>query len=353
MKRQAKKTIAKISLILLYALVGYAFYTIIISNQPQNKKAVSAVPVQTPGLPNPRESELIKKLNSVSTIYKQPKPIQPPAVVEPTSPIEKSLIPKITNAITETPPSPMANEFYEDFGSNQTLAETKTMAESASPSWWVNSGAYLYVRNGVGATVRGELDKNDDLRLRYNSNNPDETDNGYHPQNIFRLILRDKRKNLEQEAYYKIIADNLSADWRRASSNALLLFIRYQDENNLYYAGIRVDGTAVIKKKINGEYYTLAKKDILPGEYNRLTHPNLLPKNKWLGLKCAIKDYPNGRVSIKLFTDLDNTGSWALVLSAADVGSTYGDKALSDPGYAGIWTDFMDVEFDNYSIKSN
>ena len=38
------------------------------------------------------------------------------------------------------------------------------------------------------------------------------------------------------------------------------LFSRYQTENDLYVASLRVDGLIVIKKKIKGHYTTLAQK---------------------------------------------------------------------------------------------
>ena len=38
----------------------------------------------------------------------------------------------------------------------------------------------------------------------------------------------------------------------------MLLFNRYQDGQTLYYGGVRVDGAAVIKKKLAGVYTTLA-----------------------------------------------------------------------------------------------
>jgi hypothetical protein len=37
------------------------------------------------------------------------------------------------------------------------------------------------------------------------------------------------------------------------------LFGRYQSENNLYVVSFRLDGTIVMKKKIKGEYTTLAR----------------------------------------------------------------------------------------------
>lgn len=246
--------------------------------------------------------------------------------------------------------TPVNKEFSDQFSSEFTLEEDGKMGASKSINWWVNSGAYLYVKNGIGQTIKGHLAQDNIWRIRFNSNNPGETDNGYHPQNIFRLVLKSKWKNFEQQAYYQITADNLSSDTHRAGSNGLLLFNRYLDGYNLYYTGIRVDGTATIKKKLNNTYYSMAQQVILPGVYNHDTNPNLLPKNKWLGLKSIVKDNPDGSVSIELYTDMDNSGNWVLAAKAVDDNKTYGGKAITESAYAGIRTDFMDVEFDNYKI---
>jgi len=125
---------------------------------------------------------------------------------------------------------------------------------------------------------------------------------------------------------------------------------RYQDGNNLYYSGIRVDGNAIIKKKISGVYYTLASKKVFPGTYNKLSNPNLLPKNTWIGLK-SIANNTNGNVNIKLYMDKGKTGNWTLIVEAYDNGK-YG-PLISNEGYSGIRTDFMDVEFDDFWMINN
>ena len=121
---------------------------------------------------------------------------------------------------------------------------------------------------------------------------------------------------------------------------------RYQNGNNLYYAGIRVDGNAIIKKKLNGKYYTLASSKIFPGTYNRISNPNLLPKNKWIGLKTEVTNV-NGKVNIKLYVDEGRTGNWVLVLDKTDSGGRFGTP-ITSAGYGGIRTDFMDVEFEEF-----
>ena len=226
------------------------------------------------------------------------------------------------------------------------------MDDSSSPYFWLNSGGQFLFKDGIGKTVQGELVKFNKWRLAYVASNPTDTDNGYHPQNIFRLVTRSKWQSFQQEIYFKITKSNLSTSINRNASNGLLFFNRYQDAFNLYYTGIRVDGAAVIKKKINGIYYTLAYKsfynDITP--YNRATNPNLISAQKWVGLKSEVVTNPDSTVSIKLFIDKDKTGNWVLVAEAKDDGKSYGGSAILSEGYAGIRADFMDVEFDDYKV---
>lgn len=251
-----------------------------------------------------------------------------------------SLVHASTAAVVSSP-------FRYTFNFDGILQEAESQQESSSPYWWLNSGARLIISNGTGKTIQNELSPNDKWRLIYLSSNPIDTDNGYHPQNLFRLITRSKWQNSQEIAYFRIIRDQLSSSPNRDAYNGLLLMSRYQDGNNLYYSGIRVDGNAIIKKKINGVYYTLASKKTFSGTYNKLLNPNLLPKNTWIGLKIQINN-TNGKVYIKLYMDKNRTGNWTLIAEAIDDGK-YGSPLLNE-GYAGIRTDFMDVEFDDFRM---
>lgn len=225
--------------------------------------------------------------------------------------------------------------------STDQLEETGTMSESRNDSWWLNSGGRLYTTGQMGKTIQGDLDQNDKWYQEYRRYNPVDTDNGQHPQNIFRLVRRGAWDNLSQETYFQINKLNLSASPNRNASNGLFLFNRYQSGDNLYYTGLRVDGAVVIKKKFQGLYYTLAYQPILPA----------LPLKTWIGLRSEITTNPNGTVNIKLYTDLERTGQWTLALKAVDDGVNYGGEAIVQAGFAGIRTDFMDVLFDGYSIR--
>lgn len=240
--------------------------------------------------------------------------------------------------------------YRQDFSEDLRLEESDSMANSADAMWWLNSGAYFLQENGVGKTWQGELPRDSSWRKKYAISTPGSTSNGANPQNIFRLISRQRSKNAAQEVYFKINKYNLSTDEQRDASNGVLLFSRYADANNLYYAGIRVDGRAVVKKKIAGVYYTLASKSVFRGNYHRRLNPNLLPLDTWLGLRSEVRNLPNGTVEIRVFMDRsEGKGEWKEVLRAVDKGGKTG-KVLSEAGFGGIRTDFMDVEFDDYQL---
>ena len=237
--------------------------------------------------------------------------------------------------------------FAASFATTGTVEEANTMSNSGSADWWVNSGGRLIAANGAGKTVQGSLPSNDPWRVAYAAANPVDTDGGHHPQNVFRLVTRGRWRNFRQEAFFRITATNLSASPNRAGHNGILFFERYQSGDTLYYAGIRVDGAAVIKKKLAGTYTTLAYQKIYPGTYDADESPNLLPVGEWIGMRSEVEDIPGGGVSIRLFVSDPSLGEgWTEVLDAVDTGTS--SPAILNDGYAGLRTDFMDVELDDY-----
>jgi hypothetical protein len=178
----------------------------------------------------------------------------------------------------ELPPPPRLPEaftapglFFYTFNNDGTLYETSKEEWSSSPYWWLTSGGKLVIEEFVGKTNHGDLPITDPWRVLYAASNPLDTDNGRHPQNIFRLATKRTGTDVRVETLFKIERDNFSDSSNRNATNGLLLMSRYVDYNNLYYAGVRVDGAAVIKKKYNGRYYTLAYEKIFPGTYRRET----------------------------------------------------------------------------------
>lgn len=242
--------------------------------------------------------------------------------------------------------------FHYSFSQDGITRQASSMSTSTSPYFWLNSGAYLYLSGGTGKSVHGPLPKDDPRRLSYAAGNSYDTDGGYYPQNLFRLYTRTKWQDVTQEVRYKINAYNLSKSTNRSGGNGLLLFSRLADGNNLYYAGLRVDGKAVIKKKTGGSYYTMAIDPVITtSTYDRATNPNLLPVGTWIGLRTVVKNVSSTAVRITLYADIGNTGTWKKVAEAVDDGKKYGGKAFTGAGYGGMRTDFMDVEMDNYRLK--
>ena len=234
------------------------------------------------------------------------------------------------------------------------LQESGKMSRGANVDWWLNSGGIANVdkNNNIASTNMGDLPENSYWQKLYAKNNPTDTDNGYRPQNIFRLVTRTKWQDLSQEVYFNIDKINLSGSKNRNESNGVLLFNRYQDGDNLYYTGIRVDGDVVIKKKIDGKYFTMKEARLFTNEkkYDRVDSPNLIPTGKWLGIKSEVRNIDRDTVEIKLYVDLEQKGDWQLVLETQDKNDQYGASPFFDEGYAGIRTDFMDVKFQDYKI---
>jgi hypothetical protein len=239
------------------------------------------------------------------------------------------------------------------FDAHEVIVEAGAMEESANPYWWLNSGGEVRSGGGIGMTLFGESQVVDGWGKAYAAANPRDTDQGRHPQNLLRLITRSSWENMRAEAYFRIEKVQMSASPNRNESNGLLLFSRYKDADNLYYAGIRVDGSAVIKKKQNGTYATIAQKPLYADDvpYSRDTNPNLIPGHKWIGLRMITFTNPDDTVYLALFTDRGRTGAWTLALEARDDGKSFGGGAITGAGYAGIRTDFMDVAFDDYRIE--
>ncbi len=240
--------------------------------------------------------------------------------------------------------------FVYSFNEGGILEEVGSMYESPSPYWWLNSGGFMTIGSGIGQTIQGDLPPNNKWRTMYAKSDSTDTDGGLHPQNLFRLITRSTWENFREEVYFKIIRDNVSKSPNRDESNGIILFNRYRDSSNLYYAGLRVDGTAVIKKKLAGTYYTLNQQQFFDGiPYNRESNTSLLPKDTWIGVRTEITT-DSGVVEIRLYADVGKTGVWKLAAQAIDDGQSSG-TAITDKAYAGIRTDFMDIDFSDYRIE--
>jgi hypothetical protein len=225
------------------------------------------------------------------------------------------------------------------------LEEAGSIAESASSAFWLNSGGEFFFTPGFGRTIEGELPADDRWRQAYARSSSVDTDGGAHPQNLFRLINRQTFRNFTQETTFTIRRLNLSRSPNRNQSNGVLLFEHYRDGDNLYYAGVRVDGAAVVKKKLRGTYHTLGIAPIYPGAYDRNRNPNLLPVGRPVTIRTETRSNGDGSVEITLFVD----GNPTIHVRDGNVGG----PAIAEAAFAGIRTDFMDVDFASYSAEEN
>lgn len=231
------------------------------------------------------------------------------------------------------------------------LQAAGSMAQSSSPYFWISSGGRLEIKNGVGQTIQGELPLTDAARIVYAKVNPLDTDQGKLPQNTFRLVSKSTWQNAEERVLFRVTKHNLTDTPNRDGYSGIFLMTRYRDKDNLYYAGLRNDGFAVIKKKIRGTYYTLSDVTYFTGvPYDKFRNPSLIPTNTWMGMKVETVTETDGTVHITLFVDQNNTGTWQNVLSATDRG--VGGRPFGGAGHGGIRTDYMDVEFDYVAFKS-
>jgi hypothetical protein len=118
------------------------------------------------------------------------------------------------------------------------------------------------------------------------------------------------------------------------------IFLRYQDEYELYYASInRRDNQVVIKKKIRGgpsnggTYYDISSYE---------THA--VPYDEWQMITATVENNPDGSVTINLY-DGD-----ALLVTATDHG--VGGPPITSPGKVGIRGDNAILKFDNFIVTS-
>lgn len=247
--------------------------------------------------------------------------------------------------------APVASPFAYPFDKTETLHEAGSMEESRSPYWWLGSGGMLITRGELAETIQGELAPVDKWRRLYAASNPVDTDNGQHPQNLFRIISRSRWENVRVEGAFYVANDNWSPSPNRNASNALLIMSRYLNKQNVYYAGIRVDGLAVIKKKRDGIYHILAERRVFPGTYVAGSRTNLLPHGEWIALRLDTITEADGSVRITLSMSRPVDAGWEELLVAHDTGAA-GGPPFTGKGFIGFRTDFMDVRFTDWKIST-
>jgi hypothetical protein len=210
---------------------------------------------------------------------------------------------------------------------------------------WLDSGALLSFDGESAKTIHGPIPNSSPWKKIYADENPADSDNGEHPQNVFRLVTERRWSNSIQNIEFKVNTYRKSASSNRNDSNGVLLFSRYHDSETLYYAGIRVDGFLVIKKKDHGEYSTLS---LIPALF-AIKNENAIPEKKWIRMQVRTEEGKTyGSVVISVSIDTTGDGVWDTHTSAVDTPEI--EHPLLQSGHNGIRTDFMDAEFRNYSI---
>ena len=239
--------------------------------------------------------------------------------------------------------------FLYTFNSAGTLYEASSMDKSTSQYLWLSRGAKLVIDGSVGSTIQGALPQGDPWRTVYAARSSASTDGGTHPQNLFLMFSRISVQNVSAQVYIKRVADNLANTTNRQPYIGEMLLARYKDANNYYYGGIRADGYAVIKKKTNGVYQTLAMKKLFPGTYNSSTSYDLMPRGTWIGLRFTVTDTASGAPQLTFATDIGQTGSWQTALSVLDDPAKFG-SSVAGAGLVGIESDYADAQLDNFRI---
>lgn len=264
------------------------------------------------------------------------------------------IMPAFYSSVTNTPaPSETARQGAEceTFPEELVLQESDSPETSADVCWWLNSGGSFFVRGGLASTMSGPAERSSRWHRLYAASDPVDTEGGLYPQNLFRLISKKHWLNARTSVEAFIESYNASMSPSRNESNGVFLMTRYYDEDNFYLAGIRVDGTAVIKRKLNGLYETIGQVAYTnPDAYDRLRRPNLLPTGQWLSFAMEVTNESADSVIIRLDVSFDGE-DWHTLLTAVDQPSVLdgGEKLLS-PSSIGVRTDFMDVRFRSYKV---
>ncbi|MEX2195518.1 MAG: hypothetical protein WD844_09560 [Thermoleophilaceae bacterium] len=117
------------------------------------------------------------------------------------------------------------------------------------------------------------------------------------------------------------------------------LWLRYQDEESLYYASVaRRDGKVLVKKKCRGgssnggTYYEIGSSAVIP-----------LPLGEWRAMGASIDTAADGSVVVEVFRD------GVRVLRAVDAGE--GCAPITAPGAVGVRGDNLDFHVRDFRIS--
>jgi hypothetical protein len=218
----------------------------------------------------------------------------------------------------------------------------------------ITSGGALIVRDGLGSTLTGRTTPQD-VWYVYNPRNFDQVKVMY-PQIVFRAVTPGDSINWSNyEVKLSIIPTEhvVSTSPEVDGTDGIYLFFHYQDQDNLYVAGLTKDGRIVIKRKGSSYYGLIAEQYIFEGVYHR--NDNFITPfvGSTITLTGVIKNLDNGNVAITIKAQIiDSEGK--IVLSRELSGEDRGDLVpqsngvgvLGDPirsGRAGIRLDSIEA----------
>jgi hypothetical protein len=243
-----------------------------------------------------------------------------------------------------------AGAFEETFDRDTVIEEAPRAAVSRNPRWWVSAGGRVTFAEGTAYTIQGSLPPWDPWARAYARTKPVDTEQGRRPQNVFRMVTRETGRTFRQRVSVRIRSTNLAASTERGPFSGIFLESRFLNDNNFYVAGLRFDGQAVIKKRREAEAFTVAIAPVYPGTYDRQSNPNLLPQNRWFSIRSTIHDVPGG---VRILLEIHDPAlgpDWIPVLDVLDGPGGADGRPVVGAGSAGIRTDFMDVQLDDYLV---
>ena len=159
---------------------------------------------------------------------------------------------------------------------------------------------------------------------------------------VFRMTT-DRKDFGDVEVSFKLLNQGLSAGRKTPATewDGCHVWLRYQDQYNLYAASInRRDNKVIIKKKDpggisnGGTYYNLTP---------LISHP--VPYNQWQNVKATVSNNKDGSVTIKLYAE------GQLLVSVIDDGSV-GGPPITTAGAVGIRGDNANLKFSNFTVRA-
>lgn len=196
-----------------------------------------------------------------------------------------------------------------------------------SPVWDMTSGS-LFVRNTVGYSGRPD-------RRAVDAASAKGTNSA-----VFRLVTRNRTYgDARFSMRFRMLRFNPSGD-QTDDWDGLHLWLRYQDETNMYIASVaRRDHTATLKRKDPGG-------DANGGSYALLKSTRAaVSLDAWHTAVATIRNIQqDGKPAVELTLDIDGTR----VLHAIDAGDQGGP--LRRPGAVGIRADNLEFEFTDVRV---